>query len=367
MTAIKKVLFLSNHYFKNNQGGAELQMIYLAEGLAKNGYEVDFLFLDKNKETRSDDVFTLHSIKRFKYIERVFGDYCYYHQALNKIKEIKPDIIYHRNLGALALPIFHYSKRHNCKTILHIAHQMDVSINIDLSRKVLSDVMNLYLRKYLIKRFGKIVAQAKYQAKLLKKNFNRETDLIMPNIHPIAQNKIIKQDKLVVLWIANLKPWKQPQVFIDLAKECQDLDVEFVMIGRDNLGRESKFIMEKINRSENLSYLGELPLPEVNKFFRKSHIFVNTSLQEGFPNTFIQAWLREVPVVSLNVDPDNVLVENEIGFHSKTFQQLVEDIDLLVKDGALRESIARRAKKYAEKEHSFLNLDAFIRLIEPVK
>ena len=51
----------------------------------------------------------------------------------------------------------------------------------------------------------------------------------------------------------------------------------------------------------------------MNRLLARSHIFVNTSTHEGFPNTFIQSWLREVVVVSLQVDPDQVLERQQVG------------------------------------------------------
>jgi hypothetical protein len=43
---------------------------------------------------------------------------------------------------------------------------------------------------------------------------------------------------------------------------------------------------------QNLEYVGPVSLEEVNVWLARSSIFVNTSLpRQGFPNTFIQAWL----------------------------------------------------------------------------
>ena len=45
----------------------------------------------------------------------------------------------------------------------------------------------------------------------------------------------------------------------------------------------------------------------------KTKLLINVSVSEGISNTFIQAWMRGVPVVSLNSNPDHWFDKYEIG------------------------------------------------------
>ena len=79
---------------------------------------------------------------------------------------------------------------------------------------------------------------------------------------------------------------------------------------------------------------------------------VNTSDFEGFPNTFIEAWMRGVPVISLNVDPDNILERKKIGFHSRTYNKLCKQLTFLMNNESVRNEMGMRAYQYAKAYHS---------------
>ena len=75
------------------------------------------------------------------------------------------------------------------------------------------------------------------------------------------------------------------------------------MIGRPGEPARYGALHQQMKLLPNLDYLGEQPIERVNSEIAASDVLVTTSY-EGFPNTFIQAWLRGVPVVSNGVDPD---------------------------------------------------------------
>lgn len=99
---------------------------------------------------------------------------------------------------------------------------------------------------------------------------------------------------------------KQTELFAKLAEAIPE--ARFQMIGGSSGNHDLYDIMKKCSkRISNFEYLDVIPFHKINEYFSKASILVNTSMFESFPNTFIQAWMNYVPVVSLNADPDDII------------------------------------------------------------
>ena len=95
-------------------------------------------------------------------------------------------------------------------------------------------------------------------------------------------------------------------------------------------------------------------------------VLVNTSLYEGFPNTFIQALKNKTPILSLNVNPDDFLTKNEIGFFCRNdFTQMENNLKLLLQNKELYESYSKNAFLYVKNNHNIEEIaKEWIKLIE---
>jgi len=211
---------------------------------------------------------------------------------------------------------------------------------------------------YGIKHADAIIGQAHYQNDLLQQNYSRSCDAIIPNFHPFPDKKIEKAPSPIkVYWIANIKDKKRPEKFIELAKSFADNEkIQFIMIGAIHSQNWQEQIPRVVGQVNNLAYKGAMPIEKVNEELESAHIFVNTSTSEGFPNTFVQAWMREVPVVSLTFDSDNIITQNELGFVSGSFEQMVKDVKQLSEDDALWQQIGKHAKAFAREHFSLENI-----------
>ncbi len=69
-------------------------------------------------------------------------------------------------------------------------------------------------------------------------------------------------------------------------------------------------------------------MPMWAHLFSRAKIFLNTSQIEGFPNTFLQAWVRSVPVVTF-FDPDSLVKQRQLGRTAADFDDMVDAIQSL--------------------------------------
>ncbi|MFX0133659.1 MAG: glycosyltransferase family 4 protein [Candidatus Hodarchaeota archaeon] len=353
-------------YFPNCSGGSEYQAYLLANALDPQKYEVFFISIGGNREGKyvidGRKIFFLRTnntlIKLGKYY------FIYYIRIYKILYKERPQVIYQRIANSATGLLSYLSKKLRFKFILACASDPNVSkFRLSKFRHILANFDDL-LRIYGISKAGTILVQSNDQKRMLKENFGREC-YVVPNFHPKPENPIIKdKNSIKVTWVSNIKKLKQPEIFIDLAKEFRNhSEVKFVMIGRPAGSMWQKYLEERIKKLDNLEYLREQPNERINEILCRSHILVNTSKYEGFPNTFIQAWMRKVPVVSLNVDPDNILKNRKIGFHSKSFDQMILHVKKLIVDKNIREEMGERAQKYAYDKHTMKNIETVFNVI----
>ena len=348
-------------------GGAQYQAQLLVNVMIKKGgYEVYYLARSHAREYQANGYSLCH-------IDTMLGVRSGYHfldapSLYRNLKVIAPDAIYQRVGSAYTGVSAFYSKRSGCQMLWHVASEMDLTPLGDSGAPFrVGARIDKFVLEYGIRNTKRIVVQTQDQAELLQRRYRRSADAVVPNFHPMPTETIRKVEPVRVVWLANIKRVKRPEVFIQLARDLgPQVKASFVMIGslQGGLGWRNQ-ILEDINSTENLEYLGYMEQENVNKYLAESHILVNTSLTEGFSNTFIQAWMRQMPVVSLGVNPDNVFSRQPIGECAYSYDALVQKVKGLIENRARLQQMGVAAAEYAARVHSEHNSDVLLKLLTP--
>ena len=74
--------------------------------------------------------------------------------------------------------------------------------------------------------------------------------------------------------------------------------------------------------------------------------------------------MRKVSVVSLNINPDNIIDRNRIGFFSETYNRMVKGVARLIQDSKLRHDMGESARAFAFDNFSMKNAEKIIHVLE---
>jgi glycosyltransferase involved in cell wall biosynthesis len=230
--------------------------------------------------------------------------------------------------------------------IFRIAHDTDCIPGEQLIR--FSRDRKIY--EWGLRNANVISAQSDIQQKLLLENYQLPSSITnmsveIPELAPHSDRDID------VLWVNNLRDFKRPDILCELAAEMPD--VRFVMIGGGVVGHEDlhQNVEKAASEVPNLEYLGAVPYHEVNDYFLRAKLFVNTSDSEGFPNSFLQAWVRQVPVISF-FDPDSIIKDREIGVSPASPREARDAISELLNADDRRITMGTRAREFVVGRYS---------------
>lgn len=254
------------------------------------------------------------------------------------LKKEKPDYVYQRVLKFMSYYVAKFQKRLNYKHYIHIADLYSLSF----SNKDIKNRIKQFFFKKTLKYNPDFIAQTKEQVRVLTQ-YEKTPILQIYNMHqaPLIDVQAAVKEKVEtvkkhVVWVANIKPIKQLELFLKIAENLSKYDeLHFDIIGNVQDVAYSTPLLEKINQLPNITHYTDKDNEFVNDYLQKhAFLVVNTSISEGFSNVFIQSWLRGVPVFSLNSNPDNLFdTYSYLGKHfNGSLEQLSSTITHILKD-----------------------------------
>lgn len=346
-------------------GGSQYQAQVLIDYLLKH-YDVDIVYLTTLAEPKyKPDGYRIEAFSDREGLRR-YGSFLDAIRLYRALARERPDVILqfvgsaHTGIAAF------YARRRGCKMIWRVTNDPSVEPQATSWRKPHNWLERLFLH-FGIRNAGLILAQTEYQRSRLVERFPGVPVRVLANFHPTPPDcsrtrAAVKQ----VAWVANLKALKNPGAFVRLARRFVNRsDVKFVMIGGaidDDWTREQ---LAEIAATPNVEYRGAQSQAEVNALLEQADLLVNTSDHEGFSNTFIQAWMRRVPVVSLRVDPDGLLSHGGLGAVAGGNEEvLYARVAELLEDPARCARIGEHARNFAVERHGEPNIDALAQLMQ---
>lgn len=360
---------LTNALIGQTQGGAELQISLLAKSLAMKGDEVVIIDPFAESSFRTSDGIQVLNVPNWNKGIRGLRFFIYKIPSLFKLfKEQNADYYYVRMRYYLYLIPFLISKRTRAKFILSIACDLDVlSIykkykyeykgNIGLFKFLTLSLPNDLVFKYLLNNADIVVFQHKEQQELAGKLSNKS--FVFPNIidlknFPLFENR----SGLYYIYVGSLTLLKGSDIFLNLVNKLPNIPIVIVGQPRD---QKSALIFEELKKYPNVVLKGWLNHQDTIQLIAKAKALINTSHYEGFPNIFLESWALGVPVISLNVNPDNILNKYQLGICCEgDLQKMQEYIESSFTDKFLKENLMSYVSTFHDFESSALRFTSLL-------
>jgi len=279
-------------------GGAEVQQATIARLLARAGYRVSMVSLDYGQPERAQvDGITVH--KAFE-PDAGMPVLRYLHPRLTSmwraLGEAGAEVYYYRSSSMWVGVLAEFCRRHGRRSIYAGASDRDFEPGAGGQIRYARDRW-LYQRG--LAAVDRIVVQNELQKRACREHYGREAVLI-PSCYTLPEDaRPAPESAELVLWVGTIQPNKRPEQLLELARRLPGR--RFMMIGGPAIGADRAYydgIRREAEALPNLRFRGFLPLAEVERCFDRARLLVSTSLFEGMPNVFLQAWARGIPTVA---------------------------------------------------------------------
>jgi glycosyltransferase involved in cell wall biosynthesis len=326
-------------------GGEAVQQALLGRALARRGHDVSMVVADHGQ----DDGARWEAIRVFRAYRLDAGlpGLRFIHPRWtgmwSALERAGADLYYTScagmQVGLLAL----FCRRFRKRFVFRIASDSDC----DGSRLLVPFARDRWLYAYGLRRADAILVQSIAQAEALRRNYglaSRVAGMLVEKPLPAPRRDID------VLWVSNIRREKRPDRILELTATLPGVKVH--MVGGPLRDEEALFreIEAAARARPNVTFHGRLPYWDANALYGRSRLLVNTSDVEGFPNSYLQAWIRGVPVVTL-IDPDRVIEREGLGVPASSPSGIARAVRAVLDEPAAWQAASDRCLAYMAREY----------------
>ena len=332
-------------------GGAQVQQAMLARALVKAGIDVSMICMDYGQPAY-ETIDGIRVIRSYAPTAGVRGLRTLHPRLTSVWRALSlanADVVYQRCAGVNTAIAVAWAKRHRRASIYAVASDLDLQEGVP----IVPGARDKRVFTWGLRGADAVVLQNPRQQELLQEVHGRLGQLI-PSCYAADGSRVAAAANDEVLWVGMLRPVKRPDRFLALARALPHR--RFRMIGGpcgDSPETQQYFdaIARDAESIPNLEFMGFVPFRDVDPWFARAAVFVNTSEHEGFPNTFLQAWSRGLPTVALfdtgsrqNGQAPYRLVQTDA--------QLPQAVEQLLTDAAIWQQASDLCHAYFEAHHA---------------
>ncbi len=335
---------LAPEYRQHVIGGESVQQTLLARALARRGHEVSMVAADYGQA----DGAAWGAIRVFKAYRPGAGIpmlrfiHPRWTGIWSALARADADLYYTSCAGMHVGLVAMFCSRHRRRFVFRTASDTDC----DPSRLLVEYARDRRLYAYGLRRADAVLVQSHAQALALARNFGlrgRVAGMLVEAPPPAAARDID------VLWVSNIRRVKRPDLALALAAQMPEAGIH--MVGGSLPGEQALYEEVKLAAaaSPNVTFHGRLPYWDANTLYDRARLLVNTSDVEGFPNSYLQAWVRGMPVVAF-LDPDGVIREHGLGVAIDSPLRMRHVIRQLLGDPAALAAAGDRCRQFMARE-----------------
>lgn len=305
-------------------GGPATQCFHLCNMLLKGGDEPVVLTIGDRFECASPDGYRVYRYP-WRYtrtpIDKAIRWVVFPWYFLSVVKREKPDVIHCHAVSALSFVAGALSRRKRIPSVIKFAGDW-VWETFSTRRLRARDFDDLYRRSFLarllwrverrgLKRFAMIWAPSKFREENVRRVMGDVDNVrVIYNaldLPPGGLREMRPGDPFVVVSASRFIPHKRIPVIVRAFAALQDPHARLVLIGsgtNEQVGI-AKAAVAEAGVGRQVTFLGKLDsLREADKLygaFKQASVYVSASLEEGFPNVFVEAMHFGLPIVSTDV------------------------------------------------------------------
>ena len=310
---------LSREHKSLRIGGAEVQRALLAAALARRGHEVSLVVADHGQVdgARIDGVTLLKAFKESEGLPVLRFLYPRWTKVWAALNRADADIYYCSSAGMLVGLLAMFCGLRHRRLVFRVAIDSDC----EPSQLMIRYARDRRLYEFGLRRADSILVQSVTQQRAMLKNYGRQSTVTRSFVAKPRSSDSGRLKDVDVLWVSNIRQIKRPDRLLALAREMPR--VRFHMAGGPSPGEEDLYrsTEHEARGVANLEFHGAIPYLDIGLLFDRAKVFANTSDLEGFPNTFLQAWVRGIPVVTM-FDPDGVVRRKGLGSSHSSLEDM---------------------------------------------